>query len=46
MVFDINDKFEESFVVSSKVYKDFIQLSQDNNPLHTNKEFAISKGFF
>lgn len=45
MVFDINDKFEEYFVVSSKVYEDFIQLSQDNNPLHINKEFAISKGF-
>lgn len=45
MIFNINDKFEESFVVSKKTHQDFIQLSQDVNPLHTNGEFALSKGF-
>jgi len=45
MIFNINDKFKESFVVSKNTYKDFIQLSQDKNPLHTNEEFAHSKGF-
>lgn len=45
MNFDINDSFEESFLVSKKTYEDFIKLSQDKNPLHTNNEFAMSKGF-
>ncbi len=45
MIFSFNDKFEESFVVSKKTHQDFIQLSQDVNPLHTNGEFALSKGF-
>lgn len=45
MIFNINDKFEKSFVVSKKTHQDFIQLSQDVNPLHTNCEFALSKGF-
>ncbi|MFT5248466.1 MAG: 3-hydroxybutyryl-CoA dehydratase [bacterium] len=45
MSFDINDKFEESFVVSKKTHQDFIQLSQDRNPLHNNDDFALSKGF-
>jgi 3-hydroxybutyryl-CoA dehydratase len=45
MIFNINDKFEESFVVSKNTHQDFIQLSQDRNPLHTSEEFAVSKGF-
>ncbi|MFB0923768.1 MAG: MaoC/PaaZ C-terminal domain-containing protein [Vicingaceae bacterium] len=45
MIFNINDIFEESFVVSNNTHQDFIQLSQDKNPLHTNEEFAFSKGF-
>ncbi len=45
MIFNINDKFEESFVVSKNTHQDFIQLSQDRNPLHTREEFAVSKGF-
>ena len=45
MVFDINDKFEESFVIFKNTHQNFIQLSEDRNPLHTNNEFAISKGF-
>jgi 3-hydroxybutyryl-CoA dehydratase len=45
MIFNINDIFEESFVVSNNTHQDFMQLSQDKNPLHTNEEFAFSKGF-
>ena len=45
MIFDINDKFENSFVVSKTTHQNFIQLSEDKNPLHVNEEFASSKGF-
>ncbi|MDC1462612.1 MaoC/PaaZ C-terminal domain-containing protein [Polaribacter sp.] len=45
MILNINDEFEEFFVVSKETQLDFIKLSQDRNPLHTNEEFAISKGF-
>jgi acyl dehydratase len=45
MIFNINDKFEESFIVSKNTHQDFIQLSQDRNPLHKSEEFALSKGF-
>lgn len=45
MIFDVDEKFEKSFVVSKNTHEDFIQLSQDRNPLHTNEEFARSKGF-
>lgn len=39
------DKFEKQFVVSSEVYEGFIKIFKDQNELHTNKEFAQSKGF-
>jgi 3-hydroxybutyryl-CoA dehydratase len=42
---DINHKFTKSFVVSSKVYDGFIEAFDDKNPLHTDNDFAISKGF-
>ena len=45
IIFDINDKFEETFKVSKNTHQDFIQLSQDRNSLHTSEEFAVSKGF-
>lgn len=45
MIFKVGDKFEESFVVSDKIQQSFIELSQDRNPLHTNSDFAINKGF-
>lgn len=37
--------FKEKFCVSSEIYLNFIQLFKDKNPLHINKEFAMSKGF-
>lgn len=39
------DKFNRSFTVSPNIYSGFIDLFKDNNPLHVNEEYAISKGF-
>ena len=39
------DKFNEIFLVSENLYKGFISIFKDKNPLHTNREFAIEKGF-
>lgn len=43
--FTLNDKYEQSFDVSSEVYNGFIQVFKDNNPLHTNERFAQTNGF-
>lgn len=45
MIFKLDETFEENFIVSTETYEDFIKLSKDRNPLHTNEQFAISKGF-
>jgi 3-hydroxybutyryl-CoA dehydratase len=39
------DKFQHDFTVSDEVYTGFLDTFHDHNPLHTNKEFAVSKGF-
>jgi len=39
------DKFNETFLVSENIYKGFISIFKDKSPLHTNREFAIEKGF-
>ena len=39
------DVFSSQFVVSEKIYKGFIDLFNDKNPLHTNVDFAKQKGF-
>lgn len=39
------DIFTNTFHVNSDVYQGFIQTFNDQNPLHTNKEFAAGKGF-
>lgn len=44
-MFNLNDKYEENFIVLDEVYNGFIQLFKDKNPLHTNEKFAVSKGF-
>ena len=41
----LGDKFDISFVVNEKVYRGFIDIFNDQNPLHTNSVFAQSKGF-
>tara|TARA_B100000768_G_C11183862_1_gene334174 strand:- start:274 stop:672 length:399 start_codon:yes stop_codon:yes gene_type:complete len=45
MLFSIKDAFENTFVVTEKEYSSFIDLSNDHNPLHTDDNFAKSKGF-
>lgn len=41
----VNDVFEHKFIVSEDVYNGFIQIFNDNNPLHINEPFAVKKGF-
>ncbi len=45
MIFQLNQVFHQSFVVTDEVYNGFIQISQDRNPLHTSDDFAKEKGF-
>ena len=45
MIFKIGQTFEEFFVISDEIYSGFIATFNDRNPLHTNQQFAISKGF-
>lgn len=45
MIYKIGDIFEESFYISQELHKNFIALFNDRNPLHTNKQYAILKGF-
>lgn len=45
MIFKLGDSFEENFVVSNETYDGFINTFKDENPLHTNDNFANSKGF-
>jgi 3-hydroxybutyryl-CoA dehydratase len=39
------DKFAYDFLVSEETYTGFIELFKDKNPLHTNHDFAVGKGF-
>lgn len=45
MIFNVGDKFVEEFTVSDAVYEGFVAIFKDKNPLHTNDEFAMNKGF-
>jgi|SRR5579863_7775204 len=45
MIFKIDDKFERSFIVSEPVYNGFIKTFGDNNPLHTDDQYAKNYGF-
>ena len=45
MIFKVGDTFYEDFIVSDEIYLGFINLFRDKNPLHTNEQFAIAKGF-
>jgi len=39
------DTFELSFTATEAIYNSFIEAYNDRNPLHTDLNFAISKGF-
>jgi len=41
----IGNKAEIKWTVKIKDISSFVRLSGDSNPLHTNKNFAIKKGF-
>lgn len=45
MIFKVGDIFNENFTVSDEIYTGFVGLFKDKNPLHTNEEFAVKKGF-
>ena len=45
MIFNLADKFEERFVIKNETYQGFVEVFKDKNPLHTNRQFAIDKGF-
>jgi len=45
MIFKEGDLFEQTFTVSTEIYSDFIRLSNDKNPLHTDRGYAQEKGF-
>lgn len=45
MIFKVGDIFTEDFIVSNEIHTGFIQLFKDKNPLHTDEQFAIDKGF-
>ena len=45
MIFKVGSIFTEDFIVSNEIHSGFIQLFKDKNPLHTDEQFAIDKGF-
>ena len=45
MNLSLNQTFLHYFVVDSKIYHGFIEIFNDQNPLHTDVEFAKQKGF-
>lgn len=44
-MFRVEDTFTETFTVSDAIYRGFIALFKDQNPLHTEAAFAVEKGF-
>jgi len=41
----INELYQQKFEITDAVYQGFIRLFCDRNPLHTDLQFAQSKGF-
>lgn len=39
------DKFKHTFIVGEATYEGFLKTFNDGNPLHTNTDFAVAKGF-
>ena len=42
--FNIGNKYNHTFTVNENVYLGFLNTFKDNNPLHTNAEYAKNKG--
>ncbi len=45
MILKPGEVFEQNFVISNETYAGFIQTFKDQNPLHTDENFAKAKGF-
>lgn len=45
MIFIPGQEFNENFKISEKTYNGFINLFKDKNPLHTDDDYAIARGF-
>ena len=45
MQINVGERFHQAFMVTDEIYNGFIELFKDKNPLHTNADFARSKGF-
>lgn len=45
MNLSLNQTFAHFFLIDFKVYQGFIDVFNDQNPLHTDAEFAVKKGF-
>jgi acyl dehydratase len=45
MIFQRDDTFTRSFVVTKALHTGFIELFEDRNPLHVDDAFATAKGF-
>jgi len=45
MKLKIADSFQSEYVVDNQTHQLFLGISKDYNPLHTDKEYAVSKGF-
>ena len=45
-MFQPEEKFSTSFLVSDAVYNGFVTVFKDTNPLHTDEAFAKQKGFY
>lgn len=42
---NLNDQFVKQFTVTEGIYQGFMQLFEDKNCLHVDKQYALSKGF-
>lgn len=45
MIFIPGQEFNENFKINEKTYNGFINLFKDKNPLHTDDDYAIARGF-
>ena len=45
MIFKEGDIFKETFIITEEIYKGFICVFKDRNPLHISEDFARSKSF-
>ncbi len=45
MIYKIGMKFNVMFKITEFTFQGFVNLFNDRNPLHTDEQFAIDKGF-